>query len=386
MNNTYLDNKMKNTCNGCGVCALVCPKKCIKMVEDGEGFLYPEIDESKCIKCNICRKACSNFPKINEYKIKAYATKNKDNEKREKSTSGGMFKILAEYIIQKKNGVVFGVKFDENLTAIHGFAENIKECKEFSFSKYVRSDLRDSYQKVKEFLDNDRYVLFTGTPCQVQGLRSFIKKDNEKLILCEIICHANPSPKVLKMYLRNKEKIFGKKINTMYFRSKNPEMDNGAYIEFEDGTKIKESLYITAFSGEQLISRPSCNNCQFVTENRKADFTIGDFWGIEKVIPEFNDKKGISLLTVNTEKASLIFEEVKEKMEYKETDLKLAFKYNHHSNLAQSKNRKKFFDGICNGDINENNIIEYMKKYTKRTLCTRVIIKLKKIKQKLLKK
>ena len=188
------------------------------------------------------------------------------------------------------------------------------------------------------------------------------------------------------MYLRNKEKIFGKKINTMYFRSKNPEMDNGAYIEFEDGTKIKESLYITAFSGEQLISRPSCNNCQFVTENRKADFTIGDFWGIEKVIPEFNDKKGISLLTVNTEKASLIFEEVKEKMEYKETDLKLAFKYNHHSNLAQSKNRKKFFDGICNGDINENNIIEYMKKYTKRTLCTRVIIKLKKIKQKLLKK
>ena len=385
MINTYLDNKIKNICNGCGVCASVCPKKCIKMVEDGEGFLYPEIDESKCIKCNKCRKVCSNFPKRNEYKIKAYATKNKDNEKREKSTSGGMFKILAEYVI-KKNGVVFGVKFDENLTVIHDFAENIEECKKFSFSKYVRSDLKDSYQKVKEFLDNDRYVLFTGTPCQVQGLRSFIKSDYEKLILCEIICHANPSPKVLKMYLRNKEKISGKKIKTMYFRSKNPEMDNGAYIEFEDGTKIKESLYITAFSGEQLISRPSCNNCQFVTENRKADFTIGDFWGIEKVIPEFNDKKGISLLTVNTEKASSIFEEVKDKMDYKETDLELAFKYNHHSNLEQSKNRKKFFDGICNGEINEDNIIAYMEKYTKKLLYRRILGKGKRIIKKVIKR
>lgn len=371
MYNIYLDNKIKNTCNGCGICALVCPKKCIKMVEDGEGFLYPGIDESKCIKCNKCRRACSNFPKKNEYKIKAYATKNKDDEKREKSTSGGMFKILAEYVI-KKNGVVFGVKFDENLTAVHDFAENLENCREFSFSKYVRSDLKDSYKRVKEFLDNDRYVLFTGTPCQVQGLRSFLKNDNERLILCEIICHANPSPKVLKMYLNNKEKISGKKIKTIYFRSKNSKMDNGAYIEFEDGTKIKESLYITAFSGEQLINRPSCSNCQFVTENRKADFTIGDFWGIEKVIPEFYDKKGISLLTVNTEKASKIFEEIKCKMDYKETNLELAFKYNHHSNLPQSKNRGKFFDGICNGEINENNIIDKLKKYTKITLYTRM--------------
>lgn len=385
MDNTYLDSKIKNTCNGCGVCALVCPRKCIKMVEDGEGFLYPEIDESKCIKCNKCKKACSNYPQKNEYKIRAYAANNKDNKRREKSTSGGMFKILAEYVI-KKNGVVFGVKFDKNLIAIHDFAENLEGCKEFSFSKYVRSDLKDSYEKVKEFLDNDRCVLFTGTPCQVQGLRSFLRDDNEKLILCEIICHANPSPKVLKMYLNNREKISGKKIKTIHFRSKNPEMNNGAYLEFEDGTKIKESLYINAFSGEQLISRPSCNNCQFVTENRKADFTIGDFWGIEKVMPEFNDNKGISLLTVNTEKASAIFEKVKDKMNYRETDLKLAFKDNHHSNLPQSKNREKFFAGICSGEINENNIIDYMKKYTKKPIYVKGLNKIKRVARKLINK
>lgn len=385
MDNTYLDNKIKNTCNGCGVCALVCPKKCIKMVEDGEGFLYPEIDESQCIKCNKCRNACSNFPRKNEFNIKAYATKNKDDNERKSSTSGGMFRILAEHVIEK-NGVVFGVKFDKNLTAVHDYTETLDGCKEFSFSKYVRSDLKDSYENVKEFLNNDRYVLFTGTPCQVQGLRSFIKNDNnEKLILCEIICHSNPSPKVLKMYLSNKEKVSGKKVKTMYFRSKNPEIGNGAYIEFEDGTKMKETLYITAFTGEQLISRPSCNNCQFVNENRKSDFTIGDFWGIEKVLPEFDDKKGISLLTVNTEKASSVFEEVKDKMDYKEVDLELAFSNNHHSNLPQSKNRAKFFEGISDGSINENNIIEYMKKYTKKPLYRRVLGKGKRILKKIIK-
>ncbi len=385
MDNTYLDNKIKNTCNGCGVCVLVCPKNCIKMVEDEEGFLYPKIDESKCIKCGKCKSVCSNYPRKNEYRIRAYATKNKNQEKRNESTSGGMFKILAEYVIDN-GGVVFGVKLDEKFVAKHEYAEDIEKCKEFSLSKYVRSDLNNSYMKVKQFLDQGRKVLFTGTPCQIQGLRNFINKDNEDLILCEIICHANPSPKVLKMYLKNLEINNGKKIKNIYFRSKNPEMNNSAYIEFEDGTKVNICTYIRAFSGEQLINRPSCNNCQFVSTNRKADFTIGDFWGIEKVFPDFNDNQGISLLTVNTKHGTECFEKIKDKMEYKESDLDLAFSYNHHENLAQSKNRHKFFNGISSGKINQNNIIKYMKKYVKIPLYKRVLRKGKRIIKKITRK
>ena len=376
MNNTYLDNKIKNTCNGCGVCALVCPKKCIKMVEDTEGFLYPEIDEKKCIKCDKCRRFCSNYPKNNEYTIKAYATKNKNEENRKNSTSGGIFKILAQYVINN-NGVVFGVKLNENLIAMHDYAENMDDCKKFSTSKYVRSDLNCSYEKVKEFLNSKRKVLFTGTPCQIQGLRNFIGKDNDNLILCEIICHANPSPKILKMYLRNNELVYGQKIKNIYFRSKNEEMNNSAYIEFENGFKKSASTYITAFTGAQLISRPSCNNCKFVSSNRKADFTIGDFWGIENIAPEINTENGVSLISVNTSKGNRIFDEVKTQMMIKEVNYDLVCSFNHYRNVKEHKNRGKFFKGISNEKINSENIIKYMNKYTKKSVYRKIAGKIK---------
>lgn len=378
MKEIFLDNKEKNTCNGCGVCSLVCPVKAIEMKEDGEGFLYPEIDRNKCVNCNKCRKVCSNTVSQNNYSIKAYATKNKNDIERKNSTSGGMFKILSKYIIEK-NGVIFGVKFNKNMKAVHDYAENLEECKEFSYSKYVRSDLNNSYKKVKKFLEEGRFVLFTGTPCQVQGLRNFLGKDNKKLILCEIVCHANPSPKVLEMYLKNHEIKSGKKIKNIYFRSKDIEMNNGPYIEFEDNTKLQESLYNKAFTVEQLINRPSCHNCKFVDENRKADFTIGDFWGVEKIFPDFSDKDGISLLTVNTKKASEVFEEIKEKMYYRETTLELAFRNNHNCNMPISKNRDRFFKGIEENRINENNIIEYMYKYTKESIYLKIKRKIKRI-------
>ena len=187
------------------------------------------------------------------------------------------------------------------------------------------------------------------------------------------------------MYLRNNELLYGKKIKNIYFRSKDKEMNNGAYIEFEDGFKKSAATYITAFTGAQLISRPSCNNCQFVSSNRKADFTIGDFWGIDKVFPDFNDGKGISLLTVNTEKATKIFNEIKENMEFNETDLELAFSNNHNCNLPQNKNRAEFFSKIADGSINENNIIKYMNKYSTKPLYRRILGKGKKIVKRLIK-
>ncbi len=376
MNNYFITNN-KLDCNGCGTCASRCPKKAITMVEDEEGFLYPKIDKSKCINCSLCKLICSNIPTDNTFKIKVFAAKNKVEEDRKNSTSGGMFKILSENIISKK-GVVFGAKYSDDLIVKHSYGETIEDCKEFSISKYVRSDLNNSYEMVEKFLNDGRYVLFSGTPCQNYGLKKYLKKDYEKLLLCEIICHSNSSPKVFKLYKENLEKKYNKKIEKYYFRSKNKKTNNKPYILFQDGTIKECQLYNNAFN-DMLISRPSCSNCHFCDTNRKADITIGDYWGIEKIFPEFSDNKGISLLCINSEKGMNLFNEIKRKIKYKESSLEDGFKYNHHYNIQEHKNRKDFFKGISNNSINSSNIIKYMKKYTKTPFYKKIITKIKNI-------
>lgn len=374
--NTYLDTKIKNTCNGCGVCALVCPKKCIKMIEDEEGFLYPEIDEKKCINCGKCRRYCANFNIKTEENEKAYIAINNSEQQLLESSSGGMFYILAQYTIQK-GGVVFGVTYNKELIAVHEYAENINDCKKFCGSKYVRSDLKDSYIKVKEFLTQDRYVLFTGTACQISGLKRFLEKDYEKLILCDILCHANPSPKVFKLYIKNIENIKHKKVKNILFRSKeNGWRNQTPIIEYEDGSKCEEKSYYKAFVNE-LINRPSCYNCKFASKRRITDFTIGDFWGIENIAPEINTENGVSLISVNTSKGNRIFDEVKTQMMIKEVNYDLVCSFNHYRNVKEHKNRGKFFKGISNEKINSENIIKYMNKYTKKSVYRKIAGKIK---------
>ena len=376
MENTYLDNKTKNTCNGCGVCALICPKKCIKMIEDSEGFLYPIIDESKCIKCNKCRKLCGNVNEKKQVNEKAYACINKSEEQLQDSSSGGMFCILAEYVI-KNNGVVFGVTYNKDLVAIHDFAETLQDCKKFCGSKYVRSDLQKSYQNVKSFLESDREVLFTGTACQVNGLKKYLGKEYKKLILCDILCHANPSPKVFKLYKENLEKLERQKVKNVLFRSKETGWRNQTpIIQYENDIKKEENTYFKAFVSE-MINRPSCNSCEFASKRRISDFTIGDFWGIEKIIPDIDTKKGVSLLNVNSDKGFEIFDKVKEKMNSIEVDYDLACSFNHYSNVPTHKNRNRFYNDLANSKINNNNIIYYMNKYTKRSFYKRVLGKVK---------
>ncbi|MBR2289897.1 MAG: Coenzyme F420 hydrogenase/dehydrogenase, beta subunit C-terminal domain [Clostridia bacterium] len=375
--NTYFETNHKTDCNGCGACALRCPVNAISMIEDGEGFVYPQIDNFKCVNCGLCRRVCSNYPLKNTFESKVYAAKSKDFNLRMNSTSGGMFQILAEYVIAH-NGVVFGATYSENLVVKHSYATTKGDCKKFSVSKYVRSDLGTSYEDVECFLKDGKNVLFSGVPCQCYGLRKNLGKDYDNLIICEILCHSNPSPKVFEMYLKNLEKLNGQKIKNYVFRSKDDSVGRKPHIVFENGVKKADDLFNKAFFS-MLISRPSCHNCKFCDPNRKADITIGDFWGIEHYYPEFKDENGISLVCINSEIGVKVFNDIQQKLDYIESNLSDAFKYNHNSNIPENKNRETFFEGIESGKINSDNVIEYMQKYSKKPFVKRAIGKVKRI-------
>lgn len=380
MKNRYLLYGEKKDCNGCGACALVCPKKCIHMVEDKEGFFYPVIDEERCIHCGKCKNLCSNY-NVNKKLGKAYMAINNSELDRRNSSSGGMFILLARYVINH-GGVVCGAKYDENLVVKHDFAETIERCKEFMGSKYSRSKMEGIYERIKQILEDNRYVLFTGTPCQVAGLKTYLKIDYEKLITCDIVCHANPSPKVFEKYKMELEKTKGVKIKSIVFRSKENGWDNSMpIIEYENGEKEEESSFYDAFVAE-LFNRPSCHFCKFSSMKRVSDFTIGDLWGIEKIEPTWNDNKGVSLLVISTRKARDIFLDIKQYLKFKEIDIERAFSYNHHNNEPMNKNRRKFFKKIDRDD----NVIKYMKKYIKGGIITRIKRKYKRSLSKIIKR
>lgn len=313
----------KSKCCGCNACANICPKNCIKMRRDEEGFLYPVICQDECVKCNLCESVC---PEINvqaevPFRQDGYIVQIKDENIRRESTAGGAFSVIARYTI-KNGGVVFGVMMDDKFLAHHTYVESESELQKYRNSKYVQSFVGDStFKQVKEFLNQGRVVCFSGTPCQIEGLKFFLKDDYEKLITVDVVCRAVPSQLAFEKYIefqnkrlgsdtinvRFRDKYFGYKYSTMNICNIR---NNGSYHR-----GIESDPWLRAFfSG--ICNRPSCHECSFRKRYRVSDFTIWDCFCVRRFSKEMDDDKGTTRMLVHTSKGREIFDKIKEEIKY----------------------------------------------------------------------
>lgn len=354
-----IEIKDKHDCVGCEACVQICPKKCIAFEVDKKGFCYPTVDKNRCIECSLCENVC---PVLNQGKtkkpLKVYAAINSNEEVRKNSSSGGIFTLLAEYVLEQ-NGVVFGACFDENWGVRHGYTETIEGLKAFRGSKYTQSRIGNTYIQVKKFLEEDRKVLFTGTSCQISGLKKFLRKDYINLFTADIVCHGVPSPLVWKTYLEyikksnhnSQEKI--QTITNISFRDKS--IGWKKFCIKIDGTSEKininkkekqktlvhepftQNIFMQVFL-RNLCLRPSCHKCPSKCGKCGSDITIADYWGIAKQYPDIDDDKGTSLVLINSHKGEKCFNKLN--IFFKETTYSNALSNN--SPLEHSVSETKY--------------------------------------------
>lgn len=346
-------------CTGCCSCASCCPKSAIKMVENDNGFLHPVIDEDSCIECGLCMKSCpiinqreGNEPSSNVFAVMA------DDTVREKSASGGVFKILANMIVEN-GGYVCGAVWDfENLRVKHIITNNLDDLVQMQGSKYVQSELGTCFCEIKKILTEKKQVLFCGTPCQVAGLNSYLGRCYDNLLTADIICFGVPSPKVFRKYVSENIDIKNEKILKLDFRSKKYGWSPNYVAEISTSLKkieepASKNVYLKAFLSS-LSTRDCCQDCHFANRNRPGDITLGDFWWIENYKKELNDGKGTSLVIVNNEKGKKFFDMCRQEMLVKEVD------FSHVTNLTlfrpsdAHKNRKQFYADLDKKKLSDN--------------------------------
>lgn len=301
-------------CTGCYACINVCSQQAIRMIDNDQGFFYPKIDENKCVDCGLCVKTCPvNFEtEKNKYKS-LYAALDKNDEDRAKSTSGGIFAVLAKLVISQ-GGYVYGAALDKNLVVRHIEAHTYEDLDRLRNSKYVQSEIGYSYQDAKKRLIEGNQVLFSGTPCQITGLRSFLKKDYPNLLTVDILCHGVPSPGMFRKYVDSEEEKAKSKMKNMLFRSKTIGWKKILCVRTFENDKTADwgDTFVPGFL-MNLYLRESCYTCSYAAENRQGDITLGDYWGYHESSPEYieDDDKGISLVIVNTDKGEKAFNKIR---------------------------------------------------------------------------
>lgn len=310
----------KDLCTGCGVCSLRCPQKCIRMLQDEEGFFYPYIDVKKCVRCNLCVKVCpinSSNALLPSGLAHYIAAATKDERILEQSSSGGIFSVLAKYIIDK-GGYVCGCIFDESFKAVHICTDRWEDVLKMLGSKYVQSNAYACFSEIEERLKCNTLILFTGTPCQIAGLKMFLLNANyPNLITVDIICHGVPSPYLLEKYIDSVSEKYHGKLIKIDFRNK---MRNGwgaehhTYIELLNGKKTLKifpffATYFTLFFWG-VAMRQSCYSCRFAVSSRCSDITLGDFWGAGESFKEYL-RKGISIVGINSKSGAVLLDNIK---------------------------------------------------------------------------
>lgn len=373
----------KSHCVGCGACQQVCGKSCIKLRQDAEGFLYPQIDESNCINCSHCNKVCpvenqGTAPRIPKLLLGA---KCKIETLRKQSSSGGVFSLLANWIIEEQ-GIVFGAKFNENWEIVHGYCEDKEGIVQFQGSKYVQSFIGESFKQVKEFLKQDRWVLFSGTPCQIAGLKLFLRKKYEKLLTVDFICHGTPSPLVWNIYKKNLIHA-DEKIHSISFRDKSLGWRNFSFtcVKEIDGKcekwiqPLSENVFLRGFLND-LYLRPSCHHCPVRNLSSGSDITLSDFWGIEVAFPQYDDNKGHSIVLLNSDLGKYSYENIRKYVSDFEISYEMVRRFNKavHSSVKAHKNREYFFK-----ELSTHNIADLIEKCLKVNVIDKVCLFVKRI-------
>lgn len=360
-------------CTACASCAQRCPQQCIEMKSNEEGFEYPVIDEKKCINCGICAKVCplnKSEDNTDKHNIpKSYAVINKNSEVRYESSSGGAFSVFAENIIDK-GGIVYGCVLNKKLEAVHIGVENKQDLIRLRGSKYVQSKIGNVYKEIEEHLKNDRYVMFVGTPCQVSGLDCYLGRKYDKLLLVDFICHGVPSPLIFKEYISYIQGKYKEKVCDFKFRNKDygwnqTGLQLGTKYVLGSGKTVRKypavkDVYMNGFLSD-IYLRESCYKCKFKSIPKDyADITIADFWGINKIDKQLNDKKGTSLVLIHSEKGQKKWDEINDLVVYKEVKYEDAIRKNKSLIKSAKENRERisFF-----GDYKNKGFEYVMRRY-----------------------
>lgn len=359
----------KEKCCGCYACVQKCPKSCIAMQEDKEGFLYPHVDMDLCIDCGLCEKVC---PVINQNEsrkpLKVYAAKNNNEEIRKQSSSGGIFTLLAEKVIQE-GGVVFGARFDDHWEVQHDYTETVEGLSAFRGSKYVQSRIEENFLKAENFLKEGRKVLFSGTPCQIAGLKRFLRKEYPNLLTVDFICHGVPSPEVWRRYLKETVARMCDKnsVSTAPISKENAHIESISFrdkcagwkkysfalsLSATDRSGVKNTVSLNEIFTQNafmkgfladLYLRPSCYACRSKSGKSGSDITIGDLWGASSLIGNEDDDRGISLVLIHNAKHDFA-----EWLWTKEISYQAAFAYNLalERSARRPKKRSSFYAGL----------------------------------------
>ena len=338
--------KIVDKCCGCFACGDVCPKSAIKYKKDKDGFLYPYIDETKCINCGKCLKVCPRLnSQKNKFEQKGFVCYSKNESIYNNSASGGIFSELARYVLEN-DGVVFGAAF-VNLKVKHIRIDNLEELYKIQKSKYIQSDLRGIYLTCKKELKLNKLVLFSGTPCQVTALKNFLGREYDNLITCDLVCHGVPSQKIFDKYIAYENKMNKGKIIDFTFRcklKKRSSTQTFRYVIKRDNgqTKAKignyyDSPYLMGFQ-KYIFLRESCYDCKYANIDRVGDITLGDFWNVADY---YKKQKGISMCIVNSNKGMKFLNMIKDNIFLEELDIEFLKESNHCLNCATEKNANR---------------------------------------------